>query len=383
MADEHYKWLDREAAERLLRGEPLDAVDADTQGRADRLAEALGALAAEPALSSAELPGEAAALAAFRKTRTAKNGEAAELGRRGRAHAAPHSSDAGLVRLGRPVPGGSRARWRRPVRFGLAAALAAGMIGGVAFAAGTGVLPTPFRDDSPNPAATVSAAVTPDRPLVSPSPGATRTDGSAAPLPGATTSGSPGSGSSTGSSSGSSGSSGSSQDEARGGATASGQPGSFGAGASGRSSEWWSRARLSCRDVLDGKALEADRKRVLENAAGGGGRVKAYCKVILGQADGSIGQDRSDRSDQDTGDDDQDSGSGSGGDSGGEDDAHHIRPGSQAHHGDDGIFTPASPSAMASLLPRKLTSPSPVVSTPTAVPSPAVPSPSYSALPLL
>ena len=69
MADEQYRWLDRDAAERLLRGEPLEAVDAGTRDQVDRLAEALGALAAEPRLSSDELPGEAAALAAFRKAR--------------------------------------------------------------------------------------------------------------------------------------------------------------------------------------------------------------------------------------------------------------------------------------------------------------------------
>ncbi|MCZ1001662.1 hypothetical protein O1M63_32260 [Streptomyces mirabilis] len=48
MADEQDKWLDRDAAERLLRGEPLEAVDADTQGRAKRLADVLGALAPNP-----------------------------------------------------------------------------------------------------------------------------------------------------------------------------------------------------------------------------------------------------------------------------------------------------------------------------------------------
>ncbi|MCX4589724.1 hypothetical protein OG819_08120 [Streptomyces sp. NBC_01549] len=87
MADEQDKWLDRDAAERLLRGEPLEAVDADTQGRAKRLADALGALGAlapEPAPSSAELRGEAAALAAFRQARAGRDGEVAQLGRRGR-----------------------------------------------------------------------------------------------------------------------------------------------------------------------------------------------------------------------------------------------------------------------------------------------------------
>ena len=81
MADEQYRWLDRDTAERLLRGEPLDAVDADSRDQADRLTEALEALdalgmqTAEATPAGAELPGEAAALAAFRKARTGKNGE--------------------------------------------------------------------------------------------------------------------------------------------------------------------------------------------------------------------------------------------------------------------------------------------------------------------
>lgn len=68
MADEHNKWLDRDAAERLLRGEPLEAVDAVTRARAARLAETLDALAVTR-VDGGELRGEAAALAAFRKAR--------------------------------------------------------------------------------------------------------------------------------------------------------------------------------------------------------------------------------------------------------------------------------------------------------------------------
>ncbi|MYR62806.1 extensin, partial [Streptomyces sp. SID625] len=71
MADEQYRWLDSDSAERLLRGEPLDTVDVTVRDQAERLARALDALAAEsvvhPAQAPAELPGEAAALAAFRK----------------------------------------------------------------------------------------------------------------------------------------------------------------------------------------------------------------------------------------------------------------------------------------------------------------------------
>ncbi|MGV9450701.1 hypothetical protein [Streptomyces sp. NPDC003635] len=128
MADEQYRWLDRETAERLLSGEPLDAVDAADRDQAERLAKTLEALTAEPPPTSAELPGEAAALAAFRAARADTS---APLGHPPR----PHASDAGLVRIGARGRGTRRPLWGRPLRLGLAAALAVGMVGGVAVAA--------------------------------------------------------------------------------------------------------------------------------------------------------------------------------------------------------------------------------------------------------
>ncbi|RFC72676.1 hypothetical protein [Streptomyces sp. AcE210] len=205
MADEHNKWLDRDAAERLLRGEPLEAVDAATRARAARLAETLDALAVTR-VDGGELPGEAAALAAFRKARESgaeEPGTATPKARhaRPRGALAPVSSlhgpvghendanantnaaidgyagsDVGSVRLARPDA--RPVRWGRPVRFGMAAALAGCMIGGVAVAAGTGVLPSPFGGrGEPGPAASVSAAASPERPLTSPSPDISETDG--------------------------------------------------------------------------------------------------------------------------------------------------------------------------------------------------------------
>lgn len=203
MADEHNKWLDRDAAERLLRGEPLEAVDAATRARAARLAETLDALAVTR-VDGGELTGEAAALAAFRKARESgaeEPGTATPKARhaRRRGALAPVSSlhgpvghgndananaaidgyagsDVGSVRLARPDA--RPVRWGRPVRFGMAAALAGCMIGGVAVAAGTGVLPSPFGGHGePGPAASVSAAASPERPLTSPSPDISDTDG--------------------------------------------------------------------------------------------------------------------------------------------------------------------------------------------------------------
>ncbi|WP_328837316.1 hypothetical protein [Streptomyces europaeiscabiei] len=289
MADEQYRWLNRDAAERLLRGEPLEAVDVDTRARADRLTEALEALAAEVAPVSSqnpELPGEEAALAAFRTARTARSvhtaasgedGRAAEPGRgsRTRTTAAP-AADAGLVRLGRPLrrptgPDGRRARWGRPVRFGLVAAVAAGMLGGVTVVAGTGAL-SAFRDDEPEPSATISAAQSPDRPLLSPSPNTERGDGrrgawgEASPevSPDASSKGEGPSGEGVG---------GTDEDE---------QPGDSGQDEN-HTQEWWDKMFSACRDVHAGKQLDADRRRGLEDAAGGKGKgqLQRYCEGVL------------------------------------------------------------------------------------------------------
>lgn len=199
MADEHYKWLDREAAERLLRGEPLEAVAGDDLRQAERLSAALHALTGLRSGPEGELPGEDVALKAFREARAVSAMDAAvtrstpgpaafEPVRHGR-HRAGAGVPAGPAGPGRGRAGESRGpRWGRPVRFGLAAAVAACMVGGVAVAAGTGVLPSPFGGgrQEPNPATTVSSAASPDRPLASPSPDATGNeeavpDGSATP----------------------------------------------------------------------------------------------------------------------------------------------------------------------------------------------------------
>ncbi|WP_052310340.1 hypothetical protein [Streptomyces viridochromogenes] len=127
MADEQYRWLDRETAERLLNGEPLEAVDGAAPERAERLARTLDALSASPPLTSEELPGEAAAMAAFRTAR-AERGDA-EGARAGTGERTGRDIvDAGLVRIGTTRGSGSgdvrRPRWARPARLALAAVLA-------------------------------------------------------------------------------------------------------------------------------------------------------------------------------------------------------------------------------------------------------------------
>ncbi|MFG2375849.1 hypothetical protein ACGFY9_30800 [Streptomyces sp. NPDC048504] len=250
------RWLDRETAELLLRGESLDAVGPAARAQAERLARTLGALSVEPSQTKVELPGEEAALAAFRAARNGNDVERAALARRGRGP----SSDAGLVRLGRPVvatvPG---PRWGRPVRVGLTAALAVGMLGGVAAAVGTGALPTPFYDD-PTPASSISAAVTsPDHTLVSPSPSGTGGPGT------------PTAGGGSDDSSGEAAGSGTNPTPSAG----TGDDKSFGSGG------WWKGVTSSCRAVRDGKPLAPGRKRTLEDAAGGTSHVWTYCKGLL------------------------------------------------------------------------------------------------------
>ncbi|MFD5570214.1 hypothetical protein [Streptomyces cadmiisoli] len=330
MADEQYGWLDRETAERLLRGEPLDAVDAAAGQRAARLAETLDALSVKPAPTGDELPGEAAALAAFRKARA----EREDLALPG--HGA--SSDAGLVRIGGRVRGRSsavrRPRRARPVRLGLAAALAVGMIGGVAVATGTGALPTPF-DDDPGPAASVSAPAPPDpgRPSVpsSPTPGG-RTGTT---TPDGTPSGPPADKPAPGHE-------GRAEDRDR--------------KRRDRYGKWWEAVVSACRDLRRGTDLDPERRRTLERMAGGRSRVERYCDGVLKGPggfrdwdhkgpgrDGHDGYHDDDRGDGDPGGDhggdhgtgsDHGDGPGPGpGDDDGDDD---ITPGGSGSGGDDG-----------------------------------------------
>ncbi|MGW2211106.1 hypothetical protein [Streptomyces sp. NPDC001781] len=257
MADEHDKWLDGETSERLLRGEPLEAVDADARVPADRLAGLLGALAAQGAPALGELPGEKAALAAFRNARvTVPETSAHGYG------------DAGLVRIGAPAPRDRRSRWGRPVRFGLAAALAAGTLGGVAVAAGSGVLPGPFRYDDPRPGASVSAVETPASPSAPatplPSPGISGTPyvTPRAPVPDA------------------------SDDEAGSTGRATGRPPS-GEPSRRPGARWWAAA-TACRDLREGREPAAGNRRTLEGLAGGPARVEVYCRALFtaAEADG-------------------------------------------------------------------------------------------------
>jgi hypothetical protein len=143
MADERYEWLDEATAERLLRGGagegvPSGGVPGEGRGAAE-LAAALEELrsgsssaasaSASASASGAEFSGESDALAAFRESRCAASAR-------------------------------RRSRWGRPLRLGLVTVLAAGALGGVAVAAGTGVLygHFSFGPAEPEPASSVSVA---------------------------------------------------------------------------------------------------------------------------------------------------------------------------------------------------------------------------------
>lgn len=324
MADEQDKWLNPETAERLLDGEPLGAVDPATRDQAERLVRVLDALSAQAAPAACELPGEQAALAAFRKAR-----EAAADERTAALAAAAPGHDAGLVRIGAPTRTGAaarRSRWGRPVRLALAAVVAAGTLGGVAMAAG-GVLPTPFDVEKPGPAVTATA------------------DNSARPPASATPQASgglqiPGDGADPGPGDGSE------HAGATGGRTGtSAPPGTSASPGGGR----WNGALTACRDLRSGSGLNAARRRALENLAGGSARLTQYCKLVLtagdhlagnpAQGKGREGRDHGGQgADQGQGGQGRGSGqggNGQGGDGKGGDDESHPGTGHGNGHGGD------------------------------------------------
>ncbi|MFH8338771.1 hypothetical protein [Streptomyces sp. AM6-12] len=286
MADEQDKWLNPRTAERLLHGEPLESVDPSARDQAERLGRVLGALAAEAAPATGELPGEQAALAAFRKAREAAADErtaalaASGPGRRTRTDtragaAGTRGHDGGLVRIGAPTRTGAaarRPRWGRPVRLALAAVVAAGTLGGVAVAAGSGVLPTPFDVEKPGPAVTATADASsrpsaPATPRASGGIGVTGGGADSGPSAGSGASGGSGGPDRAGTTDGRTGTdSGSGPSSPPGGGLPDGGVG-------------------ACRDLRSGTGLNADRRRALENLAGGSARLAQYCKLILAAGD--------------------------------------------------------------------------------------------------
>ncbi|MFJ2870928.1 hypothetical protein [Streptomyces sp. NPDC087298] len=338
MADEQYEWLDKGAAERLLRGEPVDPVGGHSCTDAERLVAALEAAARSARPATGELPGEAAALAAFRTaTRSARARTRANARTRGAVEQA--GGPAGVevlepVRIGAvsvphaPAPSagagrGRSARWSRPVRFGLVASLAGCALGGVAVAAGAGMLPGPFGEHAPVPATSVSAAATPEElgsglteeenpqppPSATPGPGTSSPPARSATPPGDPDPGGSGrtkehggdgrkpGGSTSGSTTGSA-------DGTRNGDL----PGKSGVTGSG---EWYAKALQACRAYRDGKLDDTSRRR-LEALAKGARNLDRFCDRVIarsgnGQKDqnGQNGQGSQNGQGDDDGDDDE------------------------------------------------------------------------------
>ncbi|TGB00053.1 hypothetical protein [Streptomyces sp. MZ04] len=356
MADEDYRWLDRDAAERLLSGEPFDGADHHTRERAEQLAKTLDSLTADervlagpPGDLSAELPGEAAALAAFREARGLSAGASStRVGAGQTVHIASPSSRAGP---GRPT------RWGRPVRFGLAAVLAGCMVGGVAVAAGTGVLPSPFGGRGEQGPAASASPVAPPQPLESASGGAssapdvepddahTTPDGSSRE-PGSSAPPRSPSETSDGGSQG----------------NGSQRPGTGDSGRDDEASDWRRQVVTACREHRNGD-LKGEKKRRLEKLLGGSEGITEACNRVLGDGDGDGGDREGDGS-----------GSGSGGGEDGDNDGDNDGDGSSGGGNDpegNGGANPAPP-IVSPTSPRK--------PTPTASYSaqPVLPSPSSS-----
>ncbi|WP_416984148.1 hypothetical protein [Streptomyces sp. T028] len=303
MADKQDRWLDRETAERLLRGESSEnAVAPEAREQAERLARTLAALSslgAEPLRADEELPGEAAALKAFSEARAARESRefhASQQSHTSHQHATDlaGAADAGLVRIGGRTGrdrNGEQAHGRRhrPLRLALAATLAVGMLGGVAVAAGTGALPSPF-DAEPEPGASVSSAASPDRPLISPSPDASGGGPDAVGPDGGTDP------DTTGGAGGTEGS--------------SATPGAQG--------DWPKGVTSSCRDIKAGRTLDTQHRRTLEDLAGGWSHVTSYCvNVLEGVSRRDTGSDDRDDSDDQYSWGDGDGGTGQNGADGG------------------------------------------------------------------
>ncbi|MDI3423785.1 hypothetical protein [Streptomyces luteolus] len=346
MADERDHWLDGDAAERLLRGEPLDAVDDHARVQAERLSAVLGdARRADPSQQpesargphpdGGELPGEAAALAAFRDARGAYATRVDDApgtwvlgGRPGPGDTAGVLGDSGAVRIG-TADGKPRTRWGRPVRYGLAAALAACTLGGVAMA-GAGVIPTPFdRGPEPGPGASVSAAPSDPDPLLSPSPSTSASDPegghSGSATPDGATEGTPGSG-----------------HPSQGGGAPS-DPGGTAPKPTDSAlpkddrARWYARVVTGCRDYLAGKPMDPEKKRRIEQSAGGPEGVRKFCRQAL-SGDGRNTDDRSGSGRDGDGGEDGDGGSGRGSEGGGD-----GSDGGNRHEGNGGAGAIVSP----------------------------------------
>ncbi|KUL37469.1 hypothetical protein ADL22_21140 [Streptomyces sp. NRRL F-4489] len=255
MADDRYSWLDKDAAERLLRGEPVGSRVGDGARELEQLLEAAAA-AGTGLPETAPLPGEEAALAAFRQARHGPAARPRETARTARA-----AERAGLA---------------RPFRRGFAVALAVCAISGIAVAAGTGVLPTPFEGGEPaQPGATVTAAESPSL-LDTERPAATTGGTGRTPTPPGGRTTAPGATPPPGGSHGTT--------PAPGTPAPGGTPGDDDGHRSDPDGKDKKKPLLTlCKNYETGNpgALDRDTLERLQAAAGGPGKVHAFCRQYL------------------------------------------------------------------------------------------------------
>ncbi|WP_329035283.1 hypothetical protein OIE71_21345 [Streptomyces sp. NBC_01725] len=290
MAHERETWLDHGVAELLLRGLQVETADMHAQAQADRLARVLEEIAysayagrvaggsaeattgagAHSAGSSGELPGEAAALAAYRQAvgtpgRTVSSARGAEADAR--------ADGIGTVRLGSGRGGERIPRFGRPLRLGLAAAMAGCALSGVA--AGAGYLYAPSAgESSPRPTNSVSGVVTPE-PLVSDTPSDSSSPATPDDLPGGTGAGPvvPGA---TGSAPGTDTAGGPAHKrEGERGQTSSGNGWKHGEG-----ERWYAKLVQACHEYRNG-TIAPGKKKFLESAAKGPHGVTRFCAQLL------------------------------------------------------------------------------------------------------
>ncbi|RLU90425.1 hypothetical protein CTZ27_21075 [Streptomyces griseocarneus] len=159
MADDHrYDWLDDDAVERLLGPAPAAGTEdgAALPPEAAELTALLRSLTPAPVAPDTALPGEEAALAAFRAVHASTPSPA------------PTRVDAGRAGVSEKVRGFLGRR--RPVKVAVAMAVAGCALGGVAVAAGTGVFPAPFGRTTSEPETSASVSALDDAGLETPLP---------------------------------------------------------------------------------------------------------------------------------------------------------------------------------------------------------------------